>query len=818
MNQIWNQEELKKKIVECVKNICRKPIETASPQDIYQAAALTVREEIMDRWIKTHEVYHQQDAKVVYYLSMEFLMGRFLGNSILNLSMYETIKNVFEELHVPFSGIEEEEPDPGLGNGGLGRLAACFLDSLSTLEYPAYGCGIRYHYGIFEQKIEDGQQVEKPDNWLENGDPWSVRRNEYIVEVKFGGTVRAILKENGDYRYEQENCQTIIAVPYDYPVVGYHTNTVNTLRLWDAKPKNKFDLQSFNEGNYQKALAEQNLADTLTDVLYPADEHYQGKELRLRQQYFFISATVQRAVARFKRAHSDFALFPEKVAFQLNDTHPTVAVAELMRVLVDENDVSWDEAWDITRKACGYTNHTIMSEALEKWPIELFSRLLPRIYQIVEEINRRFCAHLLERYGNDPDKIRKMAIVADGQIRMAYLAIVGSHSVNGVAALHTDILKRQELKDFYEIYPEKFNNKTNGITQRRWLLHANPLLAELITETLGEGFVTDLSQLSGLLAHSKKAAFQKRFMDIKRENKKLLAEYILKNKGITIDPNSIFDIQVKRLHEYKRQLLNVLHIIYLYNTLKVNPGLDMAPRTFIFSAKAAASYRRAKMIIHLINNVAEVVNNDEAIKGKIKVVFMENYCVSLAEKLIPAADVSEQISTAGKEASGTGNMKFMLNGAVTIGTMDGANVEIFEEVGKENIFIFGMTAQEVQEKTATGSYDPWMHYNMDQDLRMALNQLINGTFSHGDMQMFRELYDSLLGGCGNRPDEYFILADFEEYKRAQKEVDEAYRNPARWAEMAIANVAKSGKFSSDRTIAQYAKEIWNIQPVHIEME
>ncbi len=806
-----SKEALKEMIRDNVKMLYRKALEKATVEEIYQAAAFTVRDIISENWIKTHDEYYEKDEKVVYYLSMEFLMGRFLGNGLINLEMFEEVKEVFDELGVDFNMVEDAEPGPGLGNGGLGRLAAGFLDSLSL---PAYGCGIRYHYGIFEQRIENGYQVEVPDNWLENGDPWGVKRSEYAVEVKFGGSVRAVPKSNGDYRFIQENYQSVMAVPYDYPVIGYGNNTVNTLRLWEAKPKNPLDLKSFNEGNYQKAAEEELLANTMTDVLYPADEHYQGKELRLRQQYFFISATIQRVIARFKQKHSDFSLLPDKVAFQLNDTHPSVAVAELMRVLVDENDVPWNQAWEITQKVCAYTNHTIMSEALEKWPMELFSRLLPRIYQIVEEINRRFCLELTERYGSDPEKIRNMAIIADGQIRMAYLAIVGSHSVNGVAALHTEILKNQELKDFYDFYPEKFNNKTNGITQRRWLLHANPGLAELVSEKIGKGWITNLEELEKILPYAEDKEFCRRFMEIKRQNKVRLADYIMKTKGIEINPDSIFDIQVKRLHEYKRQLLNILHVIGLYNQLKMNPGMDIVPRTFIFGAKAAAGYRRAKLIIKLINSVAEVVNNDPVINGKIKVVFMENYRVSVAERLMPAADVSEQISTAGKEASGTGNMKFMLNGAVTIGTMDGANVEICEEVGMDNIFIFGMSAKEVQQKYQ-GGYDPWTVYNMNQEVRMALNSLINGTFDP-DTNLFRELYDALLNGFGGRADEYFVLEDYADYARAQNDINAAYRDTDKWAKMAITNVAKSGKFSSDRTIRQYAEEIWDLKPVIIE--
>lgn len=814
MSQLLDKETLKKMIRENVKTLYRKTLEAASAEEVYQAAVFAVRDVITDKWMKTHDEYYEKDVKVVYYLSMEFLMGRFFGNSLINLEMYDEVKEVLEELGIDYNMVEDAEPDPGLGNGGLGRLAACFLDSLSTLQLPAYGCGIRYHYGIFEQKIENGYQVEAPDNWLENGDPWGIKRNEYAVKVKFGGNVRAVPKGNGEYRFVQENYQSVIAVPYDYPVIGYGNNTVNTLRLWEARAKNKLDLKFFNEGNYQKAAEEELLASTMTDVLYPADEHIQGKELRLRQQYFFISATVQRVVERFKKHHTNFHELPDKVAFQLNDTHPTVAVAELMRVLVDENDVPWDDAWEITRKVCAYTNHTIMAEALEKWPMELFSRLLPRIYQIVEEINRRYCLELQAKYGMDHEKLRRMAIIADGQIRMAYLAIVGSHSVNGVAALHTEILKHQELKDFYELYPEKFNNKTNGITQRRWLLHANHGLAGLISETIGDGWITELTELEKLLPYAEDENFRRRFMEIKKANKVALAKYIKETKGIDINPDSIFDIQVKRLHEYKRQLLNVLHIIGLYNQLKMNPGMDMVPRTFIFGAKAAAGYRRAKLIIKLINAVADVVNNDPTIEGKIKVVFMENYRVSLAERLIPAADVSEQISTAGKEASGTGNMKFMLNGALTVGTMDGANVEIYEEVGKDNIFIFGMSAEEVQAKYQT-HYDPWFIYNMNQEVRMALTSLIDGTFDQ-NTDLFRELYDALLNGCGGRADEYFVLEDYADYARAQWDIDRAYRDQTKWAKMAIVNVAKSGKFSSDRTIRQYAEEIWDLKPLHIE--
>ncbi len=815
MNSFISKEAVKSAVVDSLRNLFRKTVDNATDVEIYEAAVYALRTVFTEKWIKTHDEYKEKDVKMVYYLSMEFLMGRFFGNSVMNLLMYDTVKEALEELGLDYNTLENTEQDPGLGNGGLGRLAACFLDSLSTMEYPAYGCGIRYHYGIFEQQIDNGYQVERPDNWLANGDFWSIKRSEYEVEVKFGGDVRTELKENGELKFIQENYSSVIAVPYDYPVIGYGNNTVNTLRLWEARPKNFFDLQSFNAGNYAKALEEQNIANTITEVLYPADEHIQGKELRLRQQYFFISATVQRVIDRFKKDHSDFKLLPEKVAFQLNDTHPSIAVAELMRVLVDENDVPWDEAWEITTKVCAYTNHTIMSEALEKWPIELFSRLLPRIYMIIEEINRRFCIELVQKYGNNPSKIHDMSIIADGQIKMAYLAIVGSHSVNGVARLHTEILKNQELKNFYEFYPKKFNNKTNGITQRRWLLHANRPLAELISSTIGDKWITDLDELNKLLPYADDSEFRGKFMAIKRENKKALAQYIKETNGIDVDPESIYDIQVKRLHEYKRQLLNVFHIIDLYFRIKANPSMEITPRTFIFGAKAAAGYKRAKDIIKLINSVADVVNNDPDVAGRIKVVFMANYCVSLAEKLIPAADVSEQISTAGKEASGTGNMKFMLNGAVTIGTMDGANVEIYEEVGADNIIIFGLSSEETARMSSEHSYNPWDVYHSDERVRRIMESLVDGTFSPSNPDIFRDIYYSLLGN--DRSDEYFVLKDFASYVEAQERLEKMYKDKEAWAKMAVINTAKSGKFSSDRTIKEYAEEIWNLKPLHIEL-
>jgi starch phosphorylase len=808
--------QVKEGIIGNLSTAYRKTVATASNAQIYNALATTIKEYISANWMATTDYFEKHDAKTVYYLSMEFLMGRFMGNAMINLSLTHTIKEALDELGIDINLAEETEPDPGLGNGGLGRLAACFLDSLSTLGYPAYGCGIRYHYGIFEQHIEDGHQVEKPDNWLKDGDPWGVRHEEFAQEIKFGGRVASYQIETGEYRFKLEDYQAVMAIPYDYPVIGYDSNVINSLRLWDAEAVNRFNLQSFNEGEYEQAMAEQNLARQLSAVLYPADEHVSGKELRLRQQYFFVSATVQNVVNQYAQKHNNnFTNFANHVQFQLNDTHPSLAVPELMRILLDEYHLPWTQAWEITRATCAYTNHTIMAEALEKWPIELFSRLLPRIYMIVEEINRRFCANLVEWYGNDPVRIRNMAIVADGQIRMAHLAIVGSHSVNGVAAIHTDILKKIELKDFYEIYPDKFNSKTNGITPRRWLAKANPGLSALITDTIGSGWVTNLDELQKLKLKAEDPVFQKAFMDIKHQNKVALSNHFRHEYGIGVDPASIFDIQVKRLHEYKRQLMNIFHVIDLYNEIKRSPGLNITPRTFIFAAKAAASYHRAKLIIKLINDVAAVVNNDPVVAGRIKVLFLPNYRVSMAEKLIPACDVSEQISTAGKEASGTGNMKFMLNGAITIGTLDGANVEMVEEVGEDNMFIFGMTADEVHALTVSGNYAPWDIYNMDFNVRNVLTTLINGTFNP-DHDLYRELYDAMLNGYnGVRPDEYYVLQDFASYKAAQARIDAAYKDKAHWAKMAIMNTASAGKFSSDRTIHEYAKEIWHMQPVKI---
>ncbi len=813
-----NKEEFKKDVKSNLRALFRKDIEEATGQQVFQAVAYAIKDYIVDMWIATHKKYEEEDAKTVYYLSMEFLMGRALGNNVINLGADKQIREALEELGLDLNVIEDQEPDAGLGNGGLGRLAACFLDSLSTLGYPAYGCGKRYKYGMFLQKIENGFQLEVPDNWLKNGNPFEMKRAEYTKEVKFGGYVRMMRDENGRERFIQENYQSVMAVPYDLPVLGYGNNVVNTLRIWDAEAVNTFNLDSFDKGNYQKAVEQENLARTICEVLYPNDNHYAGKELRLKQQYFFVSASLQRAVAKYMEKHDDVRKLYEKVCFQMNDTHPTLTVAELMRILMDDYYLSWDEAWAVTTKSCAYTNHTIMSEALEKWPLELFSRLLPRIYQIVEEINRRFILQIQAKYPNDYRKIEKMAIVYDGQVKMAHLAIVASFSVNGVARLHTEILKNEQLHDFYELWPEKFNNKTNGITQRRFLLHGNPLLAQWVTDKIGDDWITNLPHIGNLAVYADDEKCQREFMNIKYQNKVRLAAYIKEHNGVEVDPRSIFDVQVKRLHEYKRQLLNILHIMYLYNELKMKPEMEFYPRTFIFGAKASAGYRRAKAVIKLINSVADVVNNDKTINGKIKVVFIENYRVSNAEWIFAAADVSEQISTASKEASGTGNMKFMLNGALTLGTMDGANVEIVEEVGKENAFIFGLSSDEVIAYEKNGGYNPKEIYNTDLDIRNVLTQLINGFYSPQDPELFRELYNSLLESNGyERADQYFILKDFRAYAEVQKKVEEAYRNETAWARSAILNVAKSGKFTSDRTIEEYVRDIWHLDKVKVEM-
>ena len=813
----FEKEEFKKSVKENVKFLYRKTLEEATQEQIFQAVSYTVKDVIIDNWLKSQKAYEKQDPKIVYYMSMEFLLGRALGNNLNNLGAYGEVKEALEELGLDINCIEDQEPDPALGNGGLGRLAACFLDSLATLNYCAYGCGIRYRYGMFKQEIRDGYQVEAPDNWLKNGYPFELRRPEYAKEVHFGGYVRVewdpVKNEN---KFIHEGYQAVKAVPYDMPITGYNNDVVNTLRIWDAEPIVDFNLDSFDKGDYHNAVEQENLARTIVEVLYPNDNHMAGKELRLKQQYFFVSASLQAAIAKYKKTHDDITKLHEKVVFQMNDTHPTVAVAELMRLLMDQEGLGWDQAWDITTKCCAYTNHTIMSEALEKWPIELFSRLLPRVYQIIEEINRRFILEIQQKYPGNFEKIKKMAIIYDGQVKMAHLAIVAGYSVNGVARLHTEILKNQELKDFYEMMPEKFNNKTNGITQRRFLAHGNPLLADWVTDKIGPDWITDLSQLSKLKVYADDEKALQEFMTIKFKNKERLAKYILEHNGVEVDPHSIFDIQVKRLHEYKRQLLNILHVIYLYNQIKAHPEMDFYPRTFIFGAKASAAYARAKKIIKLINCVADVVNNDASINGKLKVVFIENYRVSNAEIIFAAADVSEQISTASKEASGTGNMKFMLNGAPTLGTMDGANVEIVQEVGEENAFIFGMSSDQIINYENNGGYDPDFIYNTDPEIRQVLMQLINGTFS-SDTEMFRDIYNSLLDKRNMpRPDQYFILGDFRSYAEAQKRVEEAYKDEKRWAKMALLNTACSGKFTSDRTIQEYVDDIWHLDKVVVK--
>ena len=815
---VFNKEKFIEDVKENVKNLYRKTLEEASQQEIFQAVSYTVKDVIIDDWLATQKAFDKQDPKMVYYMSMEFLMGRALGNNMINLKMYKEVKEALGEIGLNLDEIEDQEPDPALGNGGLGRLAACFMESLATLGYAAYGCGIRYRYGMFKQKIKDGFQVEVPDNWLKNGYPFELRRPEYSYEVKFGGYVRAEVTEEGKTRFVQENYQSVLAVPYDMPIVGYGNHVVDTLMIWDAEPMECFELDSFDKGDYHKAVEQENLARNLVEVLYPNDNHIAGKELRLKQQYFFVSASVQRALARYKKHHDDIHKLPEKVTFQLNDTHPTVAVAELMRILLDEEGLSWDEAWEITTKTCAYTNHTIMAEALEKWPIEIFSRLLPRIYQIVEEINRRFILQIQAEFPGDNGKVARMAIVYDGQVKMAHLAIAAGYSVNGVAKLHTEILKNEQLHDFYELFPQKFNNKTNGITQRRFLMHGDPLLADWVSEHIGDDWITNLAHIEKMAIYATDKKAQQEFMNIKYQNKLRLAKYIKEHNGIEVDPRSIFDVQVKRLHEYKRQLLNILHVMYLYNELKEHPDMDFYPRTFIFGAKAAAGYKNAKLTIKLINNVADVINNDRSINGKIKVVFIEDYRVSIAEWIFAAADVSEQISTASKEASGTGNMKFMLNGALTLGTMDGANVEIVEEVGKENAFIFGMSSDEVIAHERNRDYDPMQIFNTDQDIRKVLMQLINGFYSPNDPELFRDLYNSLLNTqCTQFADTYFILKDFRSYAESQKRVMEAYKDEEGWAKSAILNIAHAGKFSSDRTIQEYVDDIWHLDKITVEV-
>ena len=817
-NPRFEKDVFKRDVRNNVKTLFRKEVEEATPQQLFQAVSYAVKEAIIDDWLATQKQYEKDDPKTVYYMSMEFLLGRALGNNLINMTAYKEVKEALEEMGIDLNVIEDQEPDPALGNGGLGRLAACFLDSLATLGYASYGCGIRYRYGMFKQKIRDGYQVEAPDNWLKDGNPFELRRPEYAKEVRFGGNIRVEYDETGKTHFVQENYESVMAIPYDYPIVGYGNHIVNTLRIWDAEAIVDFQLDSFDRGDYHKAVEQENLAKNIVEVLYPNDNHYAGKELRLKQQYFFVSASIQAAITKFKKKHGDISKLPEKVTFQMNDTHPTVAVAELMRILLDEENLGWNEAWDITTKCCAYTNHTIMAEALEKWPIDLFSRLLPRIYQIIQEIDRRFIEQVRAQYPGNEEKVKKMAILMDGQVKMAHLAIVAGYSVNGVAKLHTEILKNQELKDFYQMMPEKFNNKTNGITQRRFLMHANPLLADWVTEKLGtKEWITDLSKMSGLKEWLDDEEALKEFMTIKFKNKERLAAYIKEHNGVEVDPRSIFDVQVKRLHEYKRQLLNILHVMYLYNQIKEHPEMSFYPKTYIFGAKASAGYIRAKEIIKLINSVADVINNDRSINGKLKVVFIEDYRVSNAELIFAAADISEQISTASKEASGTGNMKFMMNGAPTLGTMDGANVEIVDEVGIDNAFIFGLSADEVINYEQNGGYNPYDIYNNDPDIHRVVDQLVDGTYSNGDTEMYRDLYNSLLNNeGGSRADMYFILKDFRSYADAQARAMEAYKDKEKWAKMALKNTACCGKFSADRTIQEYVDDIWHLDHVVID--
>ena len=808
----------KKKFIEDVKSTLRRRYRMdateATQHQLYMAVSEVIEDAIIDQWMKSCQRFEEQKNKIVYYLSMEFLIGRALGNNLLNLGEYDGVKEALAELGLNINALEEEEPDPALGNGGLGRLAACFMDSLASLGYHAYGCGIRYHYGMFKQKIKDGFQKEVPDTWLEHVYPFELKRQEHAKEVRFGGNTRIEYDPaTHENKFIYENYSSVLAVPYDIPVVGFNNGVVDALRIWDAEAINQFELASFDRGEYNKAVEQDNLARTITEVLYPNDNHYAGKELRLKQQYFFISASVQEALCKHMRMYGTLDNLPEKCAFQLNDTHPTVAIPELMRLLMDEYGYGWDKAWDLTTRTCAYTNHTIMAEALEKWPIDLFSRLLPRVYQIVEEINRRFQNDINARYNNNADMIRRMSIIYDGEIRMAFLAIVGSHSVNGVAALHTEILKKDVLHDFYDMMPDKFNNKTNGITQRRFLLHGNRLLADWITDKIGENWTTNLSELQKMKMYLDDPRAQHEFMNIKYKNKQRLAAYVREHNGIEIDPNSIFDVQVKRLHEYKRQLLNIMHVMYLRNQLKEHPEMDFYPRTFIFGAKASAGYEIAKLIIKLINSVAASVNNDPSLAGRLKVVFIEDYKVSNGEIIFAAADVSEQISTASKEASGTGNMKFMLNGAPTLGTMDGANVEIVHEVGEENAFIFGLSSDQVINYEHNGGYDPNYIFNTDSDIRQVMTQMVNGTFD-SNTELFRPIYDSLLTNKYGRADRYFILADFRAYADAQRRVEAAYRDSTGWARMAMMNTFSSGKFSSDRTIEEYVQDIWHLDKIN----
>jgi starch phosphorylase len=787
----------------------------ATSHDYYMALAYTIRDRLVQRRVQTVKTWLEKDAKVVYYLSAEFLMGRQLGNNLINLGLYEKSHQVLQELGLDLEELLDEEEEPGLGNGGLGRLAACFLDSLATLEIPARGYGIHYDFGIFNQSLREGWQLESPDHWLRLGNPWQIARPEYRVEVKFGGHTETYRDSLGKERVRWYPQQTVFGTPYDLLVPGYGSNTINSLRLWSARASEEFNFQVFNTGDYLHAVTDKVLSENISKVLYPNDNIPQGRRLRLQQQYFFVACSLQDIIRLYLRRHSSFDRFPNQVVIQLNDTHPAIAVAELMRLLVDEHDCTWDRAWSMTQKTLAYTNHTLMPEALERWPINLFGRLLPRHLEIIYEINQRFLNLVNHNYPGDLERLKRLSLIEEGemkQVRMAHLACVGSHAINGVAELHTQLLKQEVLQDFYQIYPEKFNNKTNGVTPRRWILLSNPRLAYLISQKIGPNWITNLENLRSLEVYVEDSEFCQAWYQVKQGNKEDLADYIQRENGIEINLDSLFDIQVKRIHEYKRQLLNVLHIITLYNRIKQQPELEILPRTFIFGGKAAPGYQAAKLIIRLINGVAEVVNSDPDVANRLKVVFLANFCVSLGEKVYPAADLSEQISTAGKEASGTGNMKFALNGAVTIGTLDGANIEIREAVGADNFFLFGLRSEEISNLFAQG-YNPWSYYQSSKELQQAIARISSGEFSHGNSELFKPMLEGLL-----HQDEYALFADYQSYLECQERVATAYQDQDKWIRMSILNTARTGQFSSDRTIKEYAQEIWQVTPVPIEQQ
>ncbi len=814
----FDAEKFRENLASRLRTRYGKDVSQANTHDLFDAVSASVQELITQAWMATRREYEKKPCKQVYYFSAEFLMGRALSNNLINMQIKDEVKKVLKDMNINYDIVEDEEPDAGLGNGGLGRLAACFLDSLATLDYPGHGYGIRYQYGMFEQHIENGYQVEYPDNWIKHRDPWEVKRNDLAVTVKFGGEIRYGKTPDGQDRFYVENAEEVTATPYDMPIVGYDTNTVNTLRLWEASSQKGFDLQLFNDMKYHEAVVRQIDAENISRVLYPNDSGPSGKALRLKQQYFFTSASLQDLVHNYvANFGTDFSRFPDYHVIQLNDTHPVVAIPELMRILMDEYGMGWNDSWDVVTKTFAYTNHTILAEALEKWPIDIFQGLLPRIYQIVEEINRRFLIELRAKYPNDYDKQNRMSIIHDGKVYMAWLAIHAGFSVNGVAELHTQLLRDVELKDWAELYPSKFNNKTNGITQRRWLLDSNPELAAFITKRIGHGWEKNLTLLKGLEKYADDDASLEELMAIKLRNKQALCEFLKHKQNEFLDPDSIFDVQVKRLHEYKRQLLNILHVMYLYNRMLEDPNFNPPSRTFIFGAKSASGYRRAKQIIKLINTVAERINNDRRVGGRLRVVFIENYRVSVAEKIFPAADVSEQISTAGKEASGTSNMKFMVNGALTLGTLDGANIEIFNEAGEDNNFVFGYTTPELQKMEAEHSYNPMQYLERNPALNRVVEQLVDGTYDPTH-QLFKEIHDSLVYGVeGQRPDVYYVLADFDKYVKAQESVAQAYTDKKSWARKALINIANSGKFSSDRTIEDYVKDIWHLNKVDVEM-